>query len=161
MNKFITMVAIASIASLTSFGQVTQVVNKTTTETKVLTSQLEVELKDGLEQIHNVSFKILSVDKFDSIAGNKSYELVNSAIYKANLELMYSMKDKFSYKPLKVTSNDVMYFNYKGEQYVVVSIACEAKNGYGNPISKQYRVWLKYNSQETEPSKSLTYYRAS
>jgi hypothetical protein len=103
----------------------------------------------------------LSVDKFDSIAGNKSYELVNSAIYKANLELMYSMKDKFSYKPLKVTSNDVMYFNYKGEQYVVVSIACEAKNGYGNPISKQYRVWLKYNSQETEPSKSLTYYRAS
>jgi hypothetical protein len=159
------MVAIASIASLSSFGQVKQVVNKTTVskttpekkEVKVLKSNIEFKLQDGMDQWLSVPFKVLSVTELDSIAGSKSYDLTEWAAMTANLELKYSMKDKYSYKPLKVESNNIMYFFYKNTPYIVVQIACEAKNGYGNPISKLYSVWLKYDNTQTDISKSLTF----
>jgi len=162
------MVAISLIAGLTSYGQVKQVVNKTPVNTvskpapKTLQREMVFKVMDGMDQWVNFPVRVNNVPKLDSLFGQKSYDLIEYSVMTAVMELKYQMKDKYSFKPLQSVDNHVMYFKSSdGTEYIVVDVAAEAKNGYGNPISKKYMVWLVYDSTNPEIFKSLKLGRIS
>ncbi len=157
------MVAISLIAGLSSYGQVKQVVNKTPVNTvskpasKTLKKDMVFKVRDGMDQWVNFPVKVLGITKLDSLFGKKSYDLIEYSVMIAVLELKFQMKDRYSFKPLPTNDNSVIYYKSDdGVEYIVVEIAAEAKNGYGNPISKKYNVFLKYDSSNPEISEALT-----
>lgn len=168
MRKAIFMVAISLIAGLTSFSQAKQVVNKTTVKTvdkpapKKLQRDMVFKVMDGMDQWVNFPVKVHGIPELDSLFGKKSYDLVEWSVMTAVLELKHQMKDKYSFKPLPIKDNSVIYFKSSdGNEYIVVDVAAEAKNGYGNPISKKYIVWLVFDRTNPDLYKSLTLDRIS
>jgi hypothetical protein len=104
---------------------------------------LTEDLKDGLENVQKITFKVYSPETLDSLWGNKSTDILKQVVYLCNLELMYSMKNKDSYKPIQTPKNTIMYMNYKGETNIAVTLVVEAKNGYGNTLTKSYSCFVK------------------
>jgi hypothetical protein len=129
--KKVLMVSLFALVTIVSFGQ-----NK-------ITSSLNQELKDGLDNPQKITFKVYGPEKFDSLWGNKSKTIIEKVIYLTNLELMYSMKNRESYKPIQTPKNTIMYFPYKDETNIVVTLVVEAKNGYGNTLTKEYHCYAK------------------
>jgi hypothetical protein len=115
-----------------------------------------------MDQWVNFPVKVHGIPELDSLFGKKSYDLVEWSVMTAVLELKHQMKDKYSFKPLPIKDNSVIYFKSSdGNEYIVVDVAAEAKNGYGNPISKKYIVWLVFDRTNPDLYKSLTLDRIS
>jgi hypothetical protein len=129
MKKLLVLTMV--LASYVSYGQ-----------TK-MPSSLVQELKDGLDNPQKITFKVYSPEQLDSLWGKKSKEVLEKVIYLTNLELKYTMKNKESYKPIQTPKNTIMYMDYKGETNVVISLVVEAKNGYGNTLTKEYHCYAK------------------
>ena len=123
MKKLLVLTLV--LASFVSYGQ-----NK-----KEITSKL----KNGIGQEVPITFIILGRDKLDSVLVNNVDKKIENAIFVANLELEYSMKNKLSYTPLQTSDNNIMYFK---DNQIVVSLSCSGKNGYGNSIEKTYNICL-------------------
>jgi len=160
--KKIMMVAITLIASVSMLSQTKTVSKKTTTKVvtkespKVLKKDISIKIMDGMESWVTVPYKVLNVQKIDSVFNKKSYEIVEWAVMYSNLKLKHTMKDSYSFKPLTVGNNSIIYLDYEGKDYLIVEIIAQANNGYGNPISKKYSVWLTYDKTNKDLYESFT-----
>ena len=134
MKKFF-LFAIAVIASVSLFAQ---------------PKTQSVKLKNGLGEESQYTIKLLGKD-LDSAFAEKLPKIVETSVTIASIKLKYSMKDPYSFKILPVEDNSIMYF--RGG--VVVNLVVEAKNGYGNPVTKRYMCTVKGDFNSTKLYESL------